>query len=505
MDNMKYRWLLYTIGLVIIATIGIQVYWNYKNYLINKQQLINDVQQSADQAIETYFANLAAKSTIAYAIESESPKDLLGNNNTMDSIINVLKSKARNIINSDTLKNGFNEDISIFKGQGSDSIIGLIHNSHNNTTWQTREIAIESSGHINVDSMVSFKDFRNLTTKVIISLTNDTLQLKTIDSLLNKSLLRKQIDVDYGLNLESPFKRTQSLKSDLINANSLSVTSSSNYLPRDTKLKVYFSNITKPILKRSLFGILISTLLILTVISCLFYLLKIIKHQKQLAEVKNDLISNITHEFKTPIATIGVALESINNFNVIEDKAKTKTYIDMSSSQLNKLNVMVEKLLETATLDSETLELNKETLNLTDLLSTLVNKYKVQYPEKSFVFNDNQKVLSAYVDTFHIENALNNILDNAVKYGGDTIAIDLTLHNKVIRICISDNGNALKKANKDKIFQKFYRVPKGNTHDVKGFGIGLYYTKTIIEKHHGCVAVDLANNKTTFKIELPNG
>ena len=233
--------------------------------------------------------------------------------------------------------------------------------------------------------------------------------------------------------------------------------------------------------------------------------MKVIKHQKQLAEVKNDLISNITHEFKTPIATIGVALESISNFNGIDDKAKTQKYIGMSSEQLSKLNTMVEKLLETATLDSDNLKLNKESANMVELMTSLTNRYKIRFTDKTF--NESYKVdqLMANVDLFHLENALNNILDNAVKYGGDIISVDLLPRDNTFEIHISDNGNNLSKANKDKIFEKFYRVPKGNTHDVKGFGIGLYYTKTIVEKHGGLIDIDLSNQLTTFKITLPNG
>jgi signal transduction histidine kinase len=224
-----------------------------------------------------------------------------------------------------------------------------------------------------------------------------------------------------------------------------------------------------------------------------------------LAEVKNDLISNITHEFKTPIATIGVALESISNFNAIEDKEKTKKYINMSAAQLDKLNIMVEKLLETATLDSDNLELNKESIDLVELLNALVNRYKIQFPEKEFNTSFKVESLNSNIDVFHFENALNNILDNALKYGGDMISIDLATKEKSLDILISDNGNTLTKANKERIFEKFYRVPKGNTHDVKGFGIGLYYAKTIIDKHNGSIALELNNNLTTFKITLPNG
>ena len=102
-------------------------------------------------------------------------------------------------------------------------------------------------------------------------------------------------------------------------------------------------------------------------------------------------------------------------------------------------------------------------------------------------------------------NAINNIFDNAVKYGGHLISIDLVPKKDMFDILISDNGNTLSKENKERIFEKFYRVPKGNTHDVKGFGIGLYYTKTIIEKHGGLISLDLNDSLTTFKISLPNG
>ena len=217
-----------------------------------------------------------------------------------------------------------------------------------------------------------------------------------------------------------------------------------------------------------------------------------------MAEVKNDLISNITHEFKTPIATIGVALESISNFNGIDDKAKTKKYINMSSEQLNKLNIMVEKLLETATLDSDSLELNREVVDVVALLKDLTHRYRVHFPEKEFNISLKVESLEAKVDLFHFENALNNILDNAVKYGGPIISVDLIPKQHSFEVLISDSGNTLSKTNKDRIFEKFYRVPKGNTHDVKGFGIGLYYTKTIIDKHGGSIDLNLAKHLTTF-------
>ncbi|EPR71177.1 Two-component system sensor histidine kinase [Winogradskyella psychrotolerans RS-3] len=177
----------------------------------------------------------------------------------------------------------------------------------------------------------------------------------------------------------------------------------------------------------------------------------------------------------------------------------------MSSTQLDKLNTMVEKLLETATLDSNNLELNKENFDIIALLQSLMSNYKMQFQNKTFNINFQLESLIVNADIFHIENALNNILDNAVKYGGDLISIELKTKKTNFEVLISDNGNSLTHENKHQIFDKFYRVPKGNTHDVKGFGIGLYYTKTIIDKHNGSITLELNKNLTTFKITLLNG
>jgi two-component system phosphate regulon sensor histidine kinase PhoR len=137
-------------------------------------------------------------------------------------------------------------------------------------------------------------------------------------------------------------------------------------------------------------------------------------------------------------------------------------------------------------------------------VTDLFKRYELQFPSKNFSLNLEAEPVMASVDVFHFENAINNILDNAVKYGGANISFGLVAKTNSFEIIISDNGNNLSKANKDRIFEKFYRVPKGNTHDVKGFGIGLFYTKTIIEKHGGTIKVDLNNALTTFKISLPN-
>ncbi|WP_296382533.1 ATP-binding protein [Winogradskyella sp.] len=511
MNDKRYKWILYTIVVVIIATIAIQVYWNYKNYQTNKQQLINEVQISLDKAVDDYYTDLAERTTLGIFLEGDQQKNAFAEGSELELFLKTIDESENDFKNLDSLDINHIEGITVVRGLIADSIAKKHEEKHNRLSTNQFKLKTDSLNSVNRNTNI--REFGMLTSKVIISISNDSLDIKVIDSLVKTEFERKSITVNHKIYYDEaesfrkfPSDLSVTLNDSIHPANGiLSTTSKSTFLPKGSTLQISFTNETQTILKRILGGILISTLLVLAVISCLFYLLKVIKHQKQLAEVKNDLISNITHEFKTPIATIGVALESINSFNVIEDKEKTKKYLKISSEQLGKLNIMVEKLLETATLDSENIKFNKESVDIIELLNTLTNRYRIQFPEKEFNTNFKVESILSKVDMFHFENALNNILDNAVKYGGNIISIDLIPKAKSFDILISDNGNTLSKINKDKIFEKFYRVPKGNTHDVKGFGIGLYYTKSIVEKHKGSIDLDLNKNLTTFKITLPYG
>ena len=512
MNDTRYKWILYGIVFVILSTIGIQVYWNYKNYLNSKQQLINDVQISLDKAVDDYYAHLAKKRTFG-VLESLDSGKFPNKHVKVESLSGTFRISGSK---KDSLHTDLIKGITLLNTPNADSILEFDYRINNGlrTNESINDVVGNNANHKfltqfqYVDSLKNAK-FRTLTSKVVISLSSDSLSLKSVDSLLKIELLRKNIGIDYGLNyqdISGKFKTFNDFKlpDNKSKKDILHTKSESTFLPMGSSLTIVFTNETRIILKRILGGILLSLLLVLAVIGSLFYLLHIIRHQKQLAEVKNDLIGNITHEFKTPIATIGVAIESIKDFNVIDDKDKTKTYLDLSSGQLNKLNVMVEKLLETATLDSDDLTLNKSSEDIADLVKAIVDKHQMQSDHKTISFSSTSDSIIARIDAFHFENAVNNVLDNALKYGGSEIKIAVEQNSFAFTVSISDNGNDITKANRNKIFEKFYRIPKGNTHDVKGFGIGLYYTKKIVEKHGGSIHLDLEKNLTTFKLSFPN-
>ncbi len=497
MNESKYKALLYFISLVILATLSIQLYWNYKNYQTSKQQLINDVQTSLDNAVDEYYAKLAKENSFEimedhFGMELEFSEGLHINKDSIQIII-ADTSTSYGFLSSRDQR--FSNTLSMMKSKLTDTVNGffMIDDS----------IRVELS----TDSIAAYyknlkKPVETLTSKIIVSISEDALSLPKIDSLFKIELDRKEIALDYGLTHTSLNKASTELRADMIEKATLHTASKSPFFHYGNKLDAHFTNVTSAVLRKNLVGMLLSFLLVGSVIVCLLYLLKIIRQQKQLAEVKNDLISNITHEFKTPIATIGIAMEAIQSFNTENDIEKNLRYAKISSEQVSKLNVMVEKLLETATLDSEELDLNLENTDVVELLRKATRREEIALENKQISFSSSSEVILQKLDVFHFENSINNIIDNAIKYGGSKISVEIK-QTKELEITIRDSGNSLTDAHKKQVFEKFYRVPKGNTHDVKGFGIGLYYTKKIIEKHNGQVQLDL-NPSTTFKITLPN-
>jgi two-component system phosphate regulon sensor histidine kinase PhoR len=489
MNKGNYKLVVFFIALTIIITIMVQVYWNYREYEINKQNLISKVQLSLDNSVEAYFANLTKSGIITYT--------------------STEAGKSKEITDTIVVKNSSRWDLR----KKVDSTLQNIAKQENKKPLLIKSPNDGSFPFVTYNRSAIPKNIDSLISKVFISITRDTLNLSKLDSYINKEFNRNKIEVNYALKYtykqrnseDSLVEKTSGFNLVHFPKKHLITASKSTFLPHHSNLELLFTNETAILLRNSFISILLSLLLSISIIASLIYLLKTIYKQKQLAEVKNDLINNITHEFKTPIATISTALEALKNFNALNDKTKSEKYIGMANSQVGKLNLMVEKILETAALNHESLTLTKEPTNVTKIIETTIEKYKLINNEKTFKFVNNTTNLVLNLDVFHFENAIGNIIDNAIKYGGNTITVELeTLKNKCF-IFIKDNGNGIHKAQKDKVFEQFYRISTGNTHNVKGFGIGLYYTKKIIEKHNGEVQIVYdKNNNTLFKITLPN-
>ena len=485
METKKYTFILYLILFTILATITIQVYWNIGNYKTNKQALINEVQNSFDTSVEAYYADLARTDFFAFL--------------DADTINIQRKAGVVSIVQSDSV---IKIDLPAKEGQAT---LQKMLKRIDSAKWKIRSRRPPgrfAKMHFLREKMKdSAGPFRKLFNRLVTSASNQNLDFKKLDSLLNTDLKQKEIDLAYQLSYFEDDSLLNTLSRGQAKKYPIKTVSKSNYLIDYQKLELQYSNPVLAILKKSLTGILLSLLLSGCIVFSLFYLLGIIKKQKQLSEIKNDLISNITHEFKTPIATASTAIEGIKSFNAINDTEKTEKYLDISQQQLKKLHAMVEKLLETATLDSERLVLDKEPHDLVSLLNATVDRFKL-ITDKELVFKSNSEELVREIDSFHFENVISNLLDNAIKYGGNQIELVINSIMDRVEITISDNGKGIPKPQKDKIFDKFYRVPTGNLHDVKGFGIGLFYAKKIVEKHSGTLSLLPDPSYTIFKIVL---
>ncbi|GAA0880612.1 hypothetical protein GCM10009119_35820 [Algoriphagus jejuensis] len=335
------------------------------------------------------------------------------------------------------------------------------------------------------------------TNKILISITRDSLDFDKINGLLFTELQRRDININYRLVHLTGHSEEDSLLTAGKSPMPFKTVARSTFLPPGQSLEMYFENTALTILRRGSAEVLTSLVFLGIIAFAFYYLYQTIRNQKEIAEIKQDLIANITHEFKTPIATTLSAIEGIELFNPENDAAKTKRYLGISKSQMHKLNQMVEKLLETATLDSEQVVLKKENIEPEPILQQLRTKFQTLAPDKKIelILPAHCKTLEA--DPFHFENVLSNLLDNAVKYGGNEIRICLD-QNGLNKIRIHDNGGNINSDQKERVFEQFYRIPKGDLHDVKGFGIGLYYVKKILEKHGGKIELETGQHSTTF-------
>jgi two-component system phosphate regulon sensor histidine kinase PhoR len=246
-------------------------------------------------------------------------------------------------------------------------------------------------------------------------------------------------------------------------------------------------------------SLIISTIVILIVFFILTYAILVILQQKRLSEVKTDFINNMTHELKTPISTIGLSSEVLLKEDILKDPKRIKQYAKIIKTENNRLQSQVEKVLHLAKLDKGNMELKKEPINLHKLIEESIQVFDLTINKRNGIINKNLLANESkiFLDKDHITNVIYNLLDNANKYSPESPIIDISSRNikNGIEISVKDKGIGLSPNQNKLVFDKFYRVPTGSIHNVKGFGLGLYYVKFIINKHAGNIIVNSKLNQ----------
>jgi two-component system, OmpR family, phosphate regulon sensor histidine kinase PhoR len=323
-------------------------------------------------------------------------------------------------------------------------------------------------------------------------------------AIIENSISGKQLLSDnfYNLYADSSNNKVHSIP--------LSPPSGSSYenLVNEELFNVIVPN-QKTIIWREMFWFIIGAILFTLIITTAFFItIRTLLKQKKLSEIKSDFINNMTHEFKTPLATISLAVDALKNDKVKGNEEKTNYFTNIIKEENKRMNKQVETILQAALLDKQEVQLNLKKLPAHDLITAALNNITLQVEEKQGTldvkFNAEKDMILA--DEVHFTNLINNLLDNAVKYSKENLAIKLTTENSGsnLKIKIEDNGIGMNKETVNRIFEKFYRAHTGNVHNVKGFGLGLSYVKTMVEAHHGAIKADSVLGKgSTFIINIP--
>lgn len=346
-------------------------------------------------------------------------------------------------------------------------------------------------------------EFKHSENHFTFRLDQDSLKIKDIQRAYTQQIQQSKISLPFRVIRQ---KITQNPKGNA--SQTLATSTVASTMPIGSTYAAVFSNYQGYLLKKIIPQVLFSFFLLAITGLAFGAIYRNLQQQRRLTELKNDFISNVTHELKTPIATVSVAIEALQNFGAAQNPELTKEYLEISKHELNRLTLLVDKVLKMSAFEQHGLSLSIESVNIADLVQEVLSSLKLQFEkynaEISFSKIGQGFVISA--DKIHLTNVIYNLLDNALKYSENQpkIKIELQENDSEIQLLLSDKGIGIPSEYQDKIFEKFFRVPTGNTHDVKGYGLGLSYVASVIKQHQGTIEVKSEEQKgSVFTITLP--
>ncbi|TRX03114.1 sensor histidine kinase [Flavobacterium gawalongense] len=524
MNKLFFRLLVLLMSLSLIGIILVQVYWFNTSFKNNDEQFKFHVKQVIGNVADKLQQQEAYSFYDKYNHYKDStgkiPKknDLLEfyyvqkNPRTNKTIIysNSIISEDYNISSTFFDKKFDNER---FKSFNSKRVTEVYNNNNidNSGVQQSLipDVRIEKSGNLDVLDNAQFEIFFK-----------DIASAMPLEERVSKELLRKLIKKEleeYGVNTKFEFgiysnNLATKIKSDDFKYDKEATYSIPIFNDNEGNSK-YQLLVTFPHKKKFLLSELVS----ITVLSIIFTLIIIIAYssalnqlirQRHISEIKTDFINNMTHEFKTPIATINLALDAIKNPKIIDDKEKVFRYLQMIRDENKRMHAQVENVLRISKLEKKELDINKDSNNIHDVINDAIEHVNL-------ILEDRQGTITSHFDAnrttvlindVHFTNVLVNILENAIKYSPNVPEIDVFTENvkDMVIIKVKDNGLGMSKVAQKRIFEKFYREHTGDIHNVKGHGLGLAYVKRIVEDHNGQVYVESEKGKgSTFIIKLP--
>lgn len=519
------RWITILMGLSLIGLVGFQLYWINGALKVSEERFRQDVHQVLNNVVSK-LEQQEALFTISNSFETSF------NLSELDSLaFDTLKLIDRNSYlfrEKDTLATQGKSNIEVSVEQDGFKLDFEQENqlkARSLGTSDNREIELEIRRiQQQADSIKERSKLENKSEMVTIILDelltgkrklSNRLQPEQLDSLLSMEFANKGIDIEYLYGVLDQqgdsliYTGDESTTRELLRSDLRVTLFPNDIIGNINYLIVHFPKQQQYLISKTWLTLVMAVFLIVIVILCFAYAIFTIIKQKKLSSVKNDFINNMTHEFKTPISTISLATEALQDQSVVQNSGIRERYLKIIDTENHRLSRQVEKVLQIASLEKEDFELKIEKVDIHRTIEKVLQNIVLQVEKKgghiTTDFNATKKVIPA--DEHHLTNILYNLLDNANKYSSKPPQISITTNDdpgKGILIRVIDNGIGMTKEVVNKIFDKFYRKPTGNLHDVKGFGLGLSYVKTLVEAHGGNIDVKSATGKgSIFEIFLP--
>jgi two-component system phosphate regulon sensor histidine kinase PhoR len=521
---MKEKNLKITIGLMSIALIGlivVQFYWITNAIKLEEKLFDYSVNEAMNLVVKKISRGETARQVVHKFIKPYDDDVIIMERDSFHSANIVSRNKIRtssnyNFVTSDSdiilnIESINNDDSSLISVQ-VESVTG------DDTLSRTEKKVI---AYVNVDSVKIHKE------KIVSEVVDDLLwitETKNVEERLDKSELNNQLNAELknkGINTEYVFA-VKSEKRDSIYFNNDAALKpdletsiyKARLFPEELHnspdyLLLFFPNRTGYLLGSMSTLLILSTLFIIAIIFFYYTTVQMLIRQKKITEIKNDLINNITHEFKTPISTISLASEALKEPGLRNGEIQTQKYSSIIKEESLRLQSMVDSLLETAMLEKDKYKLEKSDVDIHSVIEQEVDRKILVH--NNLVSNIKRELLATnhilFADRLHITNIISNILDNAIKFSSKEPQINIRTENidSGIQISVKDNGIGIDKNQQKKIFDTFYRVPAGNIQNTRGYGIGLSYVKKIVEAHAGTISVKSKSGiGSTFKIFFPD-
>lgn len=335
----------------------------------------------------------------------------------------------------------------------------------------------------------------------VLQLDIDSIPVQAISARYRQALAHSGIPLAFAITRITEFSPQTKVEKGIWTAPFMS-------FPINTQYSAYFPQYQSYLVRSCISQILFSGMLLLITSVSFFLIYRNFQRESRLNELKDDFINNITHELKTPITTVGVALEALSNFNAFQNPAQASEYLEISKHELNHLNLLVDKILKTTMFESKGIDIQWNTVDMKQLLVQVQYSMQIQYDKlhADVALKREGSEFRIKGDSVHLTNVLYNLIDNALKYTSLQPDIEIRLLEKPekIELSIQDNGIGIEPEFQHKIFEKFFRVPTGNVHNTKGHGLGLNYVAQVVVKHNGQLSVQSKpGHGSCFTISLP--